>query len=214
MFFAARLSVALLAAATLNAQSPGPWVDLFPKGSLDSVESIGDGIWHALSDGAIVGERDRRAASHQAWIYTKKDYRQFDLRFDYWLRHNENSGISIRDTSRARWAHGVEWDPNKTRSHIGYEIQIYGGPIDRYSSGSLYLFQAADKGHERFDNWNSMEIQARDDLIRVFLNGVKVMEHPGDPARSKFGPIGFQLHDAHTVIMFKDVKIREIPSPN
>lgn len=55
-----------------------------------------------------------------------------------------------------------------------------------------------------------MEIQVRDNLIRVILNGHVIMEHPGDPNRPKSGPIGFQLHDPHTVLMLKNIQIREL----
>jgi hypothetical protein len=47
-------------------------------------------------------------------------------------------------------------------------------------------------------------------MIRVRLNGRLVMEHPGDPQRPKTGPIGLQLHDANTVVMFRNLRIREI----
>lgn len=205
------LILLLFLTSTSPAQNPGPWTALFPQGSLDAWERVGDGLWHALSDHTIVGQRDRRAARHQAWLYTKKEYRGFDLRFDYWLRHGQNSGVSIRDTSRARWAHGDQRDRDRTPSHIGYEIQILSAPSEKYPTGSLYLFQSARSGHERFHDWNTMEIHSRDHMIRVLLNGHLIMEHPGDPARSKSGPIGFQLHDAETVILLKNVEIREIP---
>jgi hypothetical protein len=53
-------------------------------------------------------------------------------------------------------------------------------------------------------------VSVRDNLIRVYLNGVLVMEHPGDPQRPKRGPIGLQLHDPETVVLFRDIRIREI----
>lgn len=196
----------LIAPAALNAQ----WTPITPNSSLDGWESIGDGIWHVTSDGILTGQRDRRAAKHQAWLYTRKDYRQFDFRFDYWLRYRGNSGVSIRDTSRAAHACGDAHDGKRTPSHIGYEIQILGVESKNNPTGSLYLFQDAKTGHERFGDWNRMEIHVRDNLIAVMLNGVKVMEHPGDPNRPKSGPIGLQLHDPETVVMFRNLAIREV----
>jgi hypothetical protein len=55
-----------------------------------------------------------------------------------------------------------------------------------------------------------MDIESRHDMIRVRLNGQPVAESPGDPTRSKTGPIGLQLHDRFTWIMFRNIKIREI----
>ena len=55
-----------------------------------------------------------------------------------------------------------------------------------------------------------MDILSRNDKITVKLNGRVVAEHPGDPKRSKVGPIGLQMHDQFSVIMFRNVRIREI----
>jgi hypothetical protein len=59
--------------------------------------------------------------------------------------------------------------------------------------------------------WNSMEIESRTEGIRVRLNGQVVAEYAGDPARSKVGPIGLQLHDQMTVAMYRNIRIREMP---
>ena len=68
----------------------------------------------------------------------------------------------------------------------------------------------APKDSQREDDWNTMEISSRKDKIRVMLNGRVVAEHAGDPERSKVGPIGLQLHDQFSIIMFRNVRIREI----
>ncbi len=60
-----------------------------------------------------------------------------------------------------------------------------------------------------YHDWNRMEIQSRNNVIRVKLNGKLVTEHPGAPERPKTGPIGLQLHDVRTVIKFRHIRIRE-----
>ena len=84
------------------------------------------------------------------------------------------------------------------------------GHTDKYPTGSLYLFQAAKTGVQREFDWNAMDIEVRDGKIRVKLNGVPVMEHSGDPHRPTKGPIGLQLHDMNTVVMFRNVRIRTV----
>jgi hypothetical protein len=37
-----------------------------------------------------------------------------------------------------------------------------------------------------------------------------VAEHAGDPQRSKTGPIGLQLHDQFSIVMFRNVRIAEV----
>jgi hypothetical protein len=204
----------LLTGALLTAAPPGSWSPLFNGKNLDGWESIGSGIWTVMSDGTLLGQRDlQEKLAHQAWLYTKKEYRQFDLQFDYWTRYGGNSGISFRDPSRGKWSVDTpEWDPQRTPSHLGYEIQILNLPaVKEFGTGSIYLFERAKPGAEKLNDWNHMEIQVRDDMIRVLLNGQLVAASPGDPKRPKSGPIGLQLHDRSALIMFRNLRLREIP---
>jgi len=200
-------AAALAAAATAADAGFNP---LFNGKDLTGWESIGDGFWTVMRDGTLLGQRDLRKAQHQAWLYTTREYGEYDLHLEYWTRTGGNSGISIRDSSRARWAVGDAWDRERTPSHIGYEIQISSGYRDSYPSGSVYLFAKAKPGVQLDDDWNVLEIESRDDAIRVKLNGHLVSQHPGEPGRPKAGPIGLQLHDRNSVVMFRNIRIREI----
>jgi len=55
-----------------------------------------------------------------------------------------------------------------------------------------------------------MDIISRTGKITIRLNGRVVAEHPGDPQRSKTGPIGLQLHDQFSIVMFRNIRITEI----
>ena len=126
------------------------------------------------------------------------------------MRAGGNSGISIRDTSRAKYAVIMPVDYKKTPSKIGYEIQINNRYPDPYPTGSIYTFKKAEGDFLKENDWNTLDIESRTEMIRVKLNGHVVAEHPGDPARSKTGPIGLQLHDHFTTVMFRSVRIREV----
>ena len=193
---------------------PGKWVNLFNGKNLDGWQRVGDGVWMVLRDGTLLGQCDpQKPCQHQAWLYTEREFGEFDLRLDYWTRLGGNSGVSIRDSSRARWAVGAEWDRNRTPSHIGYEIQIGATQGKTYEvSGSVYLFAPAKSGLQRPSDWNTLEIESRNSGIRVRLNGVPVSEFPGVPDRPKTGPIGLQLHDRNSVIMFRNIRLREYRS--
>jgi hypothetical protein len=205
--------LSIMLAAPLAAQS-GRWVSLLTGANLDGWEKIGDGIWSVMRDGTLTGQRDLKAAQHQAWLYTIKDYGEYDLSLEYWLRHQGNSGISIRDNTRARWAHGAERDSKRTPSHNGYEIQLIGSrAADSYPSGSVYLFVKAEPGVQIENDWNLLEVESRNEAIRVRLNQRLVAQFAGDPGRPKTGPIGLQLHDRNTVVMFRNIRIREIAQP-
>ena len=206
------MNLRFLLTATLLLASPcaAQWTDLLSDKTLSGWESIGDGSWTLRSDNVLIGQKNiSQKAENQAWFYTRKEYADFDLEFDWWLRLGGNSGISIRDKSRAKWAITGNWDADKTPSHIGYEIQLSNGYKDEYLSGSVYHFDKAPDVITSPNEWNHMRIESRKSGITVFINDKQVSHYAGDPARSLTGPIGLQLHDRNTVVMFRNLKIHE-----
>ncbi len=200
----------LLLAAVLATLAPcrAQWVNLFNGKNLDGWEVVGDGVWMVM-DGVLVGDRIPRKSREQSWLYTKKDFGEYDLSLQYWTRLGGNSGISIRDQTRAKYAAPPDYDRERTPSHNGYEIQISNGYADQYPSGSIYLFDKARVVAQQ-PGWNTMIIESRNEVIRVRLNGQLVSEHEGDPKRPKTGPIGLQLHDPGSVAMFRNIRIKEL----
>ena len=205
------------------------WKDLInPK--LEGWEQLGDGIWRVTQDGTLIGYRkpaldilfsSSEAVTKQqfedwvgvqAWLYTIQEYGEYDLHVEYWVRVPGNSGISLRDPTRGRYAMTHPADYTRTPAHNGYEVQISGRSGSRSPSGSLYTFVSAKGGVQKDGEWNSFDIESRNDVIRVRLNGQLVAEHPGDPKRPKTGPIGLQLHDQFNWIMFRNIRIREVES--
>jgi hypothetical protein len=212
MFFAGKAIFMVSAGLAFAQLSPAAWVNLLNGKNLDGWEIVGEGFWNVMSDGTLVGQRDpTKATDRQCWLYTKKEFGEYDLHVEFWLRWGGNSGVSIRDTSRAQYAHGAKWDPKRTPSHIGYEIQI-ANDGDEYGTGSVYLFSKAKTGIQRDFDWNTLDIESRNNIIRVKLNGQLAAESPGDPQRSKTGPIGLQLHDHKCVAMFRNIRIQEVGS--
>jgi hypothetical protein len=203
---------------------------LFNGKNLDGWEIIGDGQWTVMADGTLVGQRitDLRKqlvpggplatpaqfkswVDAQSWLYTKRnDFGEFDLHLEYWTKTSGNSGVSIRDTSRAQWGVISPPDYKKTPSKIGYEIQINNRFPDPHPSGSIYGFVDAPKDAQRDDDWNAMDIISRKDRITIKLNGRVVAQDPGDPARPQTGPIGLQLHDQFSIIQFRNIRIAEL----
>jgi hypothetical protein len=204
------LLLALLALSPLAAHAQ--WRDLFPNGSMEAWQPVGDGVWKMRSDGVLVGMRDPKNSLHQAWLYTRDEFTAFDLKLEYWTKWGGNGGVSLRDTSRGRFAVGTTHDGDKTPSHIGYEIQIMNLPEGggKYPTGSVYLFEPAKDIPQKPFDWNELEIRSRKDKITVFVNGAKVAEHPGDPKRPISGPIGLQLHDPASYFQFRNVRIRPL----
>jgi hypothetical protein len=219
-------ALVLVAALSVCAFPADKWTPLFNGKNLDGWEQIGDGVWTVLADGTLLGQRNpgnppfendtitpqkyRGWVNVQAWLYTVRDFEEFDLEFDYWLRMKGNSGISLRDPSRAKYGVAMPPDFTKTPSKLGYEIQLNNQYPDQHASGSIYTFTKAATGAQVDNQWNKMRIESRKNMIRVLINGKLVSEHPGDPKRPTRGPIGLQLHDQFSVVMFRNIRISEI----
>ena len=217
--------VAAVAAAASTATA-ADWIDLLRNG-LDDWQVLGEGHWRLRSDGVLTAafghdrqrelqgthdiDRDRFLwwSTRQSWLYTKKDYQEYDLHLEYWVNTPGNSGISIRDPSQASCAIGEQPDYSCTPSKQGYEIQIDSEYTGRWSTGSIYGLARAPEGLQVVGEWNRINIESRTDAIRVYVNGVLAVEHPGDPDRPKKGPIGLQLHDVHSFVMFRNIWILE-----
>jgi hypothetical protein len=197
--------------------------------NLDGWEVIGNGQWTVLADGTLVGQRigDLRKmmvpggplqtpeqfkswVDTQSWLYTiRNDFGEFDLHLEYFTKTSGNSGVSIRDPSRAKWGVTTPPDYKRTPSKLGYEIQINNRFPDPHPSGSIYGFVDAPKDAQHEDDWNAMDIISRKDKITIRLNGRVVAEHPGDPNRPKTGPIGLQLQEQFSIILFRNIRIQE-----
>ncbi|MCY4188658.1 MAG: DUF1080 domain-containing protein [Bryobacterales bacterium] len=216
----------LACAATAPVAAAADWRDLLRDG-LDGWEALGDGHWRIRSDGVVVassgigrqqelrGREDiRRAAfvawsTRQSWLYTEREFGEFDLHLEYWVNTAGNSGVSIRDPSRAACGIAEKPDFACTPSKQGYEIQINSGHSDRWPTGSLYGLARARPGLDTAGEWNRLNIESRADAIRVYVNGVLAAEHAGDPERPRKGPIGLQLHDIHSFAMFRNIWVLE-----
>ena len=75
------------------------------------------------------------------------------------------------------------------------------------------MVQAASGGFQNNADWNTFDIEVRQDCIRVSLNGHLLAEYEALIDRPKKGPIGLQLHDAKSIAMFRNVRILEVSPP-
>jgi hypothetical protein len=219
--------VMVMACMALAAQPRG-YKALFNGKDLTGWEVRGDGKWNVIDGGILVGQRDLDGKSlapgkrftsekeyllwlnHQAWLYTKAEFAEYDLHVEFWTKEHGNSGVSLHDVTRAENA--IKWPPDftKTPAKIAYEIQINNGYPDPHPTGSIYGFVDAPKDALRENQWNAMDISVRKDAILVKLNGREVARTVPDLKRSMRGPIGLQLHDQLSVIQFKNLWIREL----
>lgn len=154
-------------------------------------------------------------------LYTKNEYGNFIYRFDFQLTPGANNGVGIRTP--------MEGDA----AYAGMEVQILDcehpiyKDITKYQHhGSVYGIIPAKGDHPNafkpVGEWNTEEIVADGDNIRVTVNGVVVSEgnirdavkngtpdgkeHPG--LFNKKGHIGFLGHGSP--VKFRNIRIKEL----
>jgi len=178
-----------------------------------------------MADGSLSAQRDlinagprkqwfdsqklfRDWLDQQSWIYTQAEYGDFDLQFEYWLRFGGNSGVAVWDPTRGAAGITIPPDYSKTPSKVAYEIQLNNQFPDPKLTGSIYNVEQAKAGIQRDDEWNTLKLEARSDKLKVFINGQLVAEHATLPERPKRGPLGLQLHDQFSVMMFRNLTLK------
>ncbi len=79
-----------------SGQATAEWVTLFDGTHLDHWHPIGDANWR-LEDGVVVADKG------SGFLVSKEAYADFQLRVEFWVDEDANSGIFIRCTILTRW---------------------------------------------------------------------------------------------------------------
>lgn len=158
------------------------WTSLIDgEKGLENFNRVGDANWRA-EGGAIVADKGK--GGH---LVTKKSYRDFELRAEFYAETTTQSGIFFRIT-----------DPKNIGAEDGYEANIYDlRPGQEYATGAIVNYASVPvplvhkAGAPKGGKWNVMEIHAKGDDLTVTLNGV-VTAHTRN-GRNKQGPISLQF---------------------
>jgi hypothetical protein len=171
------------------------WVTLFDGRSLDNFNRVGDANWR-LDAGVVVADKGN------GFLVTKTPYSDFEIRAEFWVDADANSGIFIRCE-----------DPSKLTSVNCYEVNIYDKrPDPLYGTGAIVDVVKVSPMPKAGGRWNTYEITAKGGHLTARLNGVTTAE--GDDGKHASGVIGLQyapgvVKDAG-VVKFRKVEIRPL----
>jgi hypothetical protein len=176
------------------AQAEG-WVSLFDGESLANWNPIGTANWR-LQGGAVVAD------SGNGFLVSKDAYGDFELRAEFWVDSETNSGIFIRCT-----------DPNKVTGATAYEVNIWDTrPDPSYGTGAIVNVAKVDPMPKAGGKWNVYDITAKGSKFTVKLNGQTTVDGAED---SKFarGHIALQHglgvgNSDKGVVKFRKVEIK------
>ncbi len=141
-----------------QASSESGWITLFDGKSLDGFTKTGDANWR-VEDGTIVADKGN------GFLVTKNDYKDYEIRTEFWVEPDSNSGIFIRCA-----------DPNKIGADNCYEVNIWDArPDPSYGTGAIVNVAKVDPMPKAGGKWNTYEITAKGSTLTVVLNGQKTV---------------------------------------
>jgi hypothetical protein len=184
-----RLSVTALAIFALSAQTSTGWVTLFDGKHLNNFNTVGNANWK-LADGIV------EATTGTGFLVSKETYGDFELKVEFWVDENANSGVYMRCQDSA-----------KITDMTCYEANVFDKRPDQSGrSGAIVHISKPSSIIDTGGKWNTYELTARGPRLIVKLNGVQTV----DVEDKKFakGPIALQY--AAGTVRFRNVQIRPL----
>jgi hypothetical protein len=169
------------------------------------------GNWKLDRDGVAALEPrpgEKGWQRYDAYLWSKKQYRDFEAQFEYKLNKGGNSGFYFHVGDR------------KSPVAKGIEVQLYdsaskkpGAKLTDHDSGGIIPGVPPTKNAARpAGQWNKMQVTCKDGKVTVTLNGEVVNEVPLDHPRLKDRPatgyIGFQDHGLP--LWLRNIRVREL----
>lgn len=186
------LGLGLTVAATKASSQQSGWITLFDGKNLDNWNQVGDSNWH-LVDGAVVADKKGKDAGY---LVSKKSYKDFIVRVEFWPSDDANSGIYFRCLN-----------PTKITDRTCYEANIFDQrPDPSYGTGAITRYVEIKTMPKAGGKWNTYEITVKGRDITVMLNGKETARLRNGMFDQ--GPIVLQ-HGAGT-IKFRKVEIKPL----
>ena len=169
------------------------WQTLFDGSNLDHWTRVGGANWR-VTNGVV--EADKSTSKGASFLVSKESYKDFDLRVEFWVSDDANSGVFLRCADRS----------NITDRNC-YEANIFDRrPDPSYGTGGIVHRAVVSPMPKAGGRWNVYEITAVGPDVTVKLNGA-VTVHMRD-TELPAGPIALQW-GAGTV-KFRKVEIQPL----
>ncbi len=171
------------------------WVSLFDGETLANWKPTGDANWR-LENGAIVAD------GGNGFLVSNEAYGDFQLRAEFWVDAETNSGIFIRCT-----------DPDKVTGQTAYEVNIWDTrPDPTYGTGAIVNVAKVEPMPKAGGQWNVYEITAKGSQFIVVLNG-QMTVNAAEDSKLPRGHIALQHglgvnNNDKGVVKFRKVEIK------
>lgn len=176
------------------ATSQDGWVTLVDGTKMGDWDKVADANW-TMKDGALVADK-LTAGKDPAYLVSKKSYKDFQIKAEFWTDEDANSGIFIR----CKTAKVID-------SKECYEVNIFDKrPDPTYGTGAIVDVAKVNPMPKAAGKWNTYEITAKGPKMTVILNGQKTADVEDSKLAS--GPIALQYGSG--VVKFRKVQIKEL----
>ena len=192
-----QLAAASLMIAIAGCASTGPgsgWTTLVDGTvGMDNFVPVGQANWTA-SDGAIHASK---GGDMGGFLVSKAQYKDFQIRAEFWSSDDANSGIFIRCQ-----------DPNKITDENCYEANIFDQrPDPTYGTGAIVkVAKLTGPMLKAGGKWNTFDITAKGSRLVVVLNGTTTVDV--EDSKLSSGPIALQWGRGE--IKFRKVEVRPL----
>ena len=172
-----------------SGQSDAGWITLLDGSNLDNWVAIGKANWR-LEDGLLQADKGN------GHLVSKNSYEDFQIRAEFWVDADANSGIFIRCA-----------DPQKPGSSTCYEVNIFDKrPEADYGTGAIVNVAKVSPMPKAGGRWNTLEIMAKGSQLTVVLNGTRTAE--AQDSKHARGPLSIQY--AAGVVKFRKLQIKPL----
>lgn len=170
-------------------QTAAGWTVLFDGKNLDAFNVVGSAGWKVV-DGVV------QADSGTGFLVTKESYGDFEMKLDFWVTDDANSGVFIRCS-----------DPHNITATNAYEVNIYDKrPDQSYRTGGIVDVAKPMRVIDTGGKWNTYEIRAQGPRLIVTLNGVRTV----DVEHTKYARGTIALQYGAGTVKFRNVQIRRL----
>jgi len=163
LLFSAIATVQYTNTASGQAGSDG-WITLFDGKNLDHWQGDGSATFK-IEDGSVIAT-DKKDPKVAAYLVSKESYKDFQVRAEFWVSDDANSGVFIRCD-----------DPKKIGAKTCYECNIFDQRKDpTYGTGAIVYIAEVNPMPKAGGKWSTMEITAKGRDLTVAFDGKKTAQ--------------------------------------
>jgi hypothetical protein len=185
------------AIAALAVVRPAPsfgtarWRPLWDGRSLHGWTRRGDAAW-TIRDGILACD-----SGPISYLVSDEDFGDVQIRIEFWVSDDANSGIFIRCTN-----------PAEVTVDNAYEVNIFEQrPDQAYATGAIVGVAKVVDRPKTGGRWNVMDILAKGDRFTVTVNGQPTVDNVQDAAHAR-GRVTLQYGAG--VVRFRKVEVQTI----